>query len=388
MKKSLIALAALAATGAFAKSTVTIDGIFDAGVQQINYKGNTVSGANGNGSSTSQLNFRGSEDLGGGLKANFRVETDWSTMSNFANQGIAANVNNTSLANSINGAAGTFGNGEIRGGLSGGFGSIDAGAVNYNTLGTYLTGQPFGTAIGSGFRTFYINDAQATSSVRAENAVKYVTPAFSGLTASLYYSNKQTSATTVAAASTSKTGLISQPNAFGGMGAYDQIGTQEVGVNYANGPLAASVSSLKQDFVGVSAVGSSLAAAGTTTQTVNTLGANYTMGAAKLMGLYQTNKNNLSTVNNTAYSLSATYTMGAIVLMAQAGQLKNDVNATKSNLTAVGADYNLSKMTAIYLRAESIDDKANAMNAAITPPAIKGTGTTFARTAVGVRIGF
>jgi len=393
MKKSLIALATLAATGAFAQSAVSIDGVFDVGVQQINYKGNTVSGMNGNGSSTSQINFRGSEDLGGGLKANFRVETDWSSMSNLANQGVAASTNvsgtgGANAANSMNGSAGTFGNGEIRGGLSGGFGSIDAGAVNYNTLGSYLAGQPFGTAIGSGFRTFYINDAQGTSQVRAENAVKYVTPDLMGFKASVYYSAKQTSATTVAAAATSKTGLISQPNAFGGMGAYDQVGTQEVGLNYANGPLAASVSSLKQDFVGISAVGSSLAAAGTTTQTVNTLGANYTLGNAKLMGLYQTNKTNTSSVNNTAYSLSGTYTMGAIVLMAQVGQLKNDVNSTKTNLTGVGADYNLSKMTAIYLRAESVDDKAGSVQAALTPAAIKGTGTTWARTAVGLRIGF
>ena len=388
MKKSLIALAALAATGAFAQSSVQIDGIFDAGVQQINYKGNTVSGANGNGSSTSQLNIRGSEDLGGGLKAEFRVETDWSTMSNMANQGVAASTNATTAANSINGAAGTFGNGEIRGGLVGGFGRIDAGAVNYNTLSTYVTGQPFGTAIGSGFRTFYINDAQGTSQVRAENAIKYVSPDVMGFKASLYYSAKQTSAANAAAASTATNGLTNQANAFGGLGAYDQFGTQEVGLNYANGPLAASFSSLKQDFVGIQTPTSSMAAVGSTTRTVNTLGANYTMGAAKLLGLYQTNKTNTSSVNNTAMSLSGTYTMGAVVLMAQVGELKNDVNNTKTKLTGLGADYNLSKMTAIYFRAESIDDKAGAVQAAVTPLQIKGTGTTFARTAVGVRIGF
>ena len=355
---------------------------------------------NGNGSSTSQINFRGSEDLGGGLKANFRVETDWSSMSNLANQGVAASTNvsgtgGANAVNSINGSAGTFGNGEIRGGLSGGFGSIDAGAVNYNTLGSYLAGQPFGTAIGSGFRTFYINDAQGTSQVRAENAVKYVTPDLMGFKASLYYSAKQNSAVNAAAASTATNGLVNQANAFGGLGAYDQIGTQEVGLNYANGPLAASYSSLKQDFVGIQAAGSSMAAVGSTTRTVNTLGANYTMGAAKLMGLYQTNSNGLAraatgAVNTSAMSLSATYTMGAVVLMAQVGELTNTAKAddTKSKFTGIGADYNLSKMTAIYLRAESVDDKANAMNAAITPLQIKGTGTTFARTAVGVRIGF
>jgi predicted porin len=385
----------LAATGAFAQSSVQIDGIMDAGWQSINYKGanNTVNGVNGNGSSTSQLNIRGSEDLGGGMKAEFRVETDWNTVSNLANQGVAASINSTSSANSINGSNTTFGNGEIRVGVAGGFGRVDFGAVNYNTLGSYVTGQPFGTAIGSGFRTMYINDAQTTSQVRAENAIKYVSPSFSGLTVSLYKSNKQDKAQTVAASGSSTTGLISQPNAFGGLGAYDQVGTQELGANYANGPLAASFSQIKQDFRGVSGAGSSLGAAGSTESTINTLGANYTMGAAKLFGLYQTNKNT-GTTNNKVMSISGTYTMGAVVLMAQVGSLENAAGV-KSNLTGLGADYNLSKRTAIYFRNESINDKANAMNAAVNPAAIVGStaaqtgdNAKFGRTAIGVRHAF
>jgi len=144
---------------------------------------------------------------------------------------------------------------------------------------------------------------------------------------------------------------------------------------------------LKQDF--------NLVGTGTTESTVNTFGANYTMGAAKLMGLYQTNTNGLAraasgAVNNSAMSISGTYTMGAVVLMAQLGELTNSAAAadTKSKFTGIGADYNLSKMTAIYLRAESVDDKAGIVQGALTPATIKGAGTTFARTAVGVRIGF
>ncbi len=76
MKKTLVAIAALAATGAFAQSSVTIDGVVDAGYQSVNYKGNTVNGIAGNGSSTSQLNFRGTQDLGGGAKASFLYENE------------------------------------------------------------------------------------------------------------------------------------------------------------------------------------------------------------------------------------------------------------------------------------------------------------------------
>ena len=376
MKKSLIALAALAATASFAQSSVQIDGIFDAGFQAINYKGTKVNGINGNGSSTSQLNIRGTEDLGGGLKADFRVETDWNTVANKANTGAASTA--VTLGQETVAAASSFANGEIRAGLAGGFGRVDLGAVNYNTLGTYVTGQPFGTAIGSGFRTFYVNDAQSTSAVRADNAIKYTTPTFNGLNATLYKSNKQTKAN--ASTATATAAAVQQTSYSTAMGAYDQQGAQEVGVNYANGPIAASFSNLKNDYDGV----------GTSayTQTVNTAAAKYTFGAASLSGLYQTNKKSDNTVDNKAYSISGTYTMGATVLMAQVGELKNNVNSTKSKLWGLGADYNLSKRTALYFRAESIDDKAGSVQAAMTPATIKGTDTKFARTSIGLRHSF
>ena len=111
-------------------------------------------------------------------------------------------------------------------------------------------------------------------------------------------------------------------------------------------------------------------------------------GSIQLSGLYQTNKKSDNTVDNKAYSISGTYTMGATVLMAQVGELKNNVNSTKSKLWGLGADYNLSKRTALYFRAESIDDKAGSVQAAMTPATIKGTDTKFARTSIGLRHSF
>jgi predicted porin len=79
---------------------------------------------------------------------------------------------------------------------------------------------------------------------------------------------------------------------------------------------------------------------------------------------------------------------------AATGELKN-VAGLKSKLVSLGADYNLSKRTAVYFRAESIDDKANAMNAAVNPAAITGVASTagladqkFGRTAIGIRHAF
>jgi predicted porin len=388
MKKTLVAIAALAATGAFAQSTVVIDGIADAGVQRVNYKGNAETGVAGNGSSTSQLNVRVTQDLGAGLKANFRLESDFNAVSTNANTGLASGTNDTNGGKSINSSASTFGNGEVRAGLEGAFGRFDLGSVNYNSLDTFTTGQPFGTAIGSGFRTLYINDTQATSQVRAENAFKYVTPDFMGFKGTLYKSNKQNKPTTGTASTV--TGLTPQPNGFStSMGAYDQQGTTEAGLNYANGPIAASYSSLKNDWADIQALNSSGAAAGTTSQVVNTLGANYTYGPAKFFFLNQSQKTNTASVNKNITTVSATYTMGNYVFMAQTGSAVNKADSDKkSKLTGLGVDYNLSKTTAVYFRNETVTDDAGTVQAAVTPTTIKGTDNKWSRTAVGVRIGF
>ena len=396
-------MAVIATTSAYAQSNVQIDGIFDAGFQQINYKGadNTVKGFNGNGSSTSQLNIRGTEDLGGGLKANFRFESDFNAVSTYANTGLASSTNASIASQSINSVASTFGNGEIRVGLeSNDFGRFDIGSVNYNSLTTYTTGQPFGTAIGSGFRTMYINDVQATSQVRGENAFKFTTPTVNGLQGSIYKSYKQTKATEQTAITSAATnGLMAQANAFStSMGAYDQQGTTEFGLNYANGPIAASISSLKVDVNGVQAIQSTDAAAGSTTSTVTTAAAKYTMGNLAFSILNQTNKTNTSSVNTTASTYSVAYTMGSTVLMAQTGEGKANAgtyNGSKTKLIGIGADYNLSKRTAIYFRAESIDDNARMGNSSVNPNAVANTTAVnaltdqkFGRQAIGLRHAF
>ena len=90
MKKLLIASAALAmvAGTAQAQSSVTVYGVLDIGVSEVKNKTTVqASGAtttdkisntgNGDGSlATSRLGFRGTEDLGGGRKANFQLEYD------------------------------------------------------------------------------------------------------------------------------------------------------------------------------------------------------------------------------------------------------------------------------------------------------------------------
>jgi predicted porin len=368
MKKSLIALAAVAATGAaFAQSSVQIDGVMDAGFQSIDYKGTKVNGFNGNGSTTSQINFRGVSDLGGGLKADFRVESDWNTVSNSANTG--AKKSDGTLANGA-----SFGNGEIRTGLAGGFGKVQFGAINNNTLIANLTGQPFGTAIGSAHGSI-IRSNSAGTAVRSDNSFQYISPVFSGFDVSYLQANAQSKANSA--------------NFSSSLGGYQQAGVKEASVSYTNGPLAARFTNLKQDnsfLTGTTPTyNAGLPNQNTTT---NTLGANYALGDAKVFLWNQSIKADDNTQNSAGTTVSATYTMGATVLMAQAGSVKAKAgtwNGQSSKLSAVGVDYNLSKTTALYGRYESIKDNAHMLAAATT---IDGSGNTRTRLGLGIRTAF
>jgi len=148
-KKTLIALAALSAAASFAQSSVTISGTFDPSVQnqKVTYAGgasvsNNLIGNNGQG--TSQITFKGVEDLGGGLKASFLLENDFNARYDArGNEGTtSAGVNGTNF--------GTSG-GEQYLALEGGFGKIQAGAANTPSLTAQASRQPFSTKIGSGF---------------------------------------------------------------------------------------------------------------------------------------------------------------------------------------------------------------------------------------------
>ena len=90
MKKSLIALAVLAASGAsFAQSSVTVYGIADLWFGSINSAGTSTTQLTSGGVSASRFGLKGSEDLGGGLKANFLLEQGFSVDTGAATTGQA-----------------------------------------------------------------------------------------------------------------------------------------------------------------------------------------------------------------------------------------------------------------------------------------------------------
>jgi predicted porin len=101
MKKLLIASAALAmvAGTAQAQSSVTVYGVIDAGFNSVEDNvGGTVTKVqqirtNGE-ASTSRFGLRGTEDLGGGMKANFVIETTiGNTVGNTLNNSITSSTN-------------------------------------------------------------------------------------------------------------------------------------------------------------------------------------------------------------------------------------------------------------------------------------------------------
>lgn len=98
MKKSLVALAALAATGAFAQSSVTLSGRASMDVSTFEATGSTA-GASADfkrrtriADTASRITFAATEDLGGGLRAGVYCETgiNIDTASNYGQ----ANTNN------------------------------------------------------------------------------------------------------------------------------------------------------------------------------------------------------------------------------------------------------------------------------------------------------
>ncbi len=77
MKKSLIALAALGlfAGAAAAQSSVTLFGLLDVNMRYVKSSGKTLKLLGTDGLNSSRLGVRGTEDLGGGLKAAFWLES-------------------------------------------------------------------------------------------------------------------------------------------------------------------------------------------------------------------------------------------------------------------------------------------------------------------------
>lgn len=293
MKKSLIALAVLAASGAaFAQSTVTLYGVVDAGF--INdASGTKFAGGGVNG--TSRLGFRGTEDLGGGLKAVFQVETG-------LNSG-------KETATSI-GDRGAFV------GLTGNFGTVTLGS-------SVLSPSFFARAATDSSTTNNYGIASFGGATRLDNSVNYTSPNFSGLTIRASMVQKADNGTKAAtdisavfgngpftvAASIADNGKAEGKGSFVGA-AYD-LGMAKVFVNYVKAvgtPAVAAVTGINADNTvspAVVAVVPVAAKAAVVGDTFTGFGVSAPVGAFTLQADYNKSKN--TSVNT--YVLSAQYAL-------------------------------------------------------------------------------
>lgn len=353
MKKSLIALAALASVGiASAQSSVTISGRIDLGHANIKTKAtddgesstskaSTLAGDQ-HGRTTSRLTFSGTEDLGGGLKASFNYET-------------RLNPDATAAAG-LDRTRNMFLN------LSGGFGGVTVGtylnsidsvrgfsAATYSApggdflanhigvVGQFLTqddlvadGVPAATA------TALLAIASNGLSGRSTNSIGYTSPSFGGVTASFGVSKEKTSTDTTAL------------NKVDGM-----IGS----VAYASGPLNARIA------IGQGKASVQTATLGlTSSKTTDTaMAVSYDLGFVAPYIQHESTKLTLGNAGGEALTegnvlktkateIGAKFPMGAFTpyVTMGSGKVKFDGESINTSAFQVGTTYDLSKRTSLY----------------------------------------
>ena len=326
MKKTLIAFAALTAiaSAAQAQSTVTLYGVADAYAGQ---KSTTIGGVkrkqtviDSNGLNTSRFGFRGTEDLGSGLKAIFTMESGL-TIDNGA-----ANANGGGLFSR-----------QAFVGLSGNFGTATLGRqyTAFDALRAATNNSYDATYFATTSRIFTNGVADYAS--RASNSFAYASPVYSGFSGAF-----------VLAGGEDKTAVVkaSRNNSFH--------------VKYANGPLLVGYAYQNEKFNSPNAnfpSGSTMNALAGNTQTgdrtYNLFAGSYDFGVAKITGGYNTAKQERSTPGaangkDKEYQLGVSAPFGAATVAAGYSRSKADNSDRRATGYSLLGTYDLSKRTRLY----------------------------------------
>jgi predicted porin len=329
MKKHLIAAAVAAAVAAPAMAqNVTIYGVLDVGygeskVSNINTVNSTKtkdSGTEGQ-ASGNRIGFRGTEDLGGGLKAGFVVEMSMTPTE--TGSGIGA-TNRQSFVS-----------------LSGSFGEVAIGRFNTLTKVIQDSNTFGGPGFGIGWTTQMIaadnvvtganSEFSGLNAERISNTIQYKTPTFSGFSAAIQLANNTTDASNTAGKASTGKGTI-------------------VGLNYSAGPLALAVASKDIDTRATETNSDR-------TSKHTAFLATYDFGTAKVFFVYNDASNKAEAATLKAkyedYSIGVRVPLGNLALLAQYsdGEYKSAANPSiKTDLKGyqLGAQYSLSKRTTAY----------------------------------------
>jgi predicted porin len=341
MKKSLLALAALGtfAGAAHAQSSVTLYGIIDAGfVYNNNSAGQKLYSTSSGNVQGSRWGLRGTEDLGGGLKALFVLENGFNVFNGRLGQG-----------------GDEFGR-QAYVGLSSQFGTVTLGR-QYDSVVDY-TGA---LEVGSQWGTFYSAHPgdldNMNNSNRVNNGIKYTSANYSGITFGGLYS-------------------------LGGVaGQFNRNQIWSGGIGYAQGPLTlgaayVNVKNPNFSFFGnnatSSATGSNMTGsqvysgyATAKTQQIATAGGAYTFGPATIGATYSNTQ--FKDLGQTGLAGAAGQTLGgtakfhnaeanfkyqltpALLLGVAYDYTKGySVSSQKIHQGVLGVDYFLSKRTDLY----------------------------------------
>ncbi|OGA97393.1 MAG: hypothetical protein A3E79_11640 [Burkholderiales bacterium RIFCSPHIGHO2_12_FULL_61_11] len=310
MKKSLIALAVLAASGAaMAQSSVTLYGRVDAALAGtkttlggVGTRQTGIQDGAGAGLTGSRWGIRGSEDLGGGLKANFMLENRF-------------NVDNGTSSVT------PFFAGSSYVSLSSGFGEVKLGRT-YTPL-FYVRGiAQLNNLWDTAFTpTVGVNGVGGDYAIRGDNSVTYDSPKFGGFKGSAMYAFGENKTATTDASSIAGLNLM-----------------------YANGPVAVAYAHQREETrVGLVNANNKF----------NTLAAAYDFGVAALSAGYNHRKGDapLATAGkDREYSIGVNVPVKAFAFSAGYAHSKyeNGPLTTKGKGFALGAKYSLSKRTTLY----------------------------------------
>jgi predicted porin len=318
MKKSLIALAVLAASGAsFAQSSVTIYGLIDAYVGSnktaTSVPGQTVSNTvlNSGGVDSSRWGIKGSEDLGGGLKANFVLEQGFSI-----DDGSAGKTNNYFTPATAATTASFSRYAYV--GFSGGFGEIKLGK----------TGTAYDDVENSANAVFNSNLSAQTNTFRSSNdytwnpsnSILYATPVFGGFSGEVSYALGENKSVTTG-------------ESAGNVTAFN--------VKYAEGPVLVTLGYQTQKVTG-----------NADAEKFTQLNGAYDFGVAKLQLAYGHVSQN-GTPDTNEYSIGVTAPLStALSVSANVAQSKDDAIGTTAEVKrtgyGLGLSYTLSKRTYVY----------------------------------------
>jgi len=349
MKKHLIAAAVAAAVVApAAMAQVTVYGLIDTSITSTNNVGDPTTGAgtvtsvNSSLLYTNRLGFRGEEDLGGGLKAGFVVESSF----------LSDEESTFSIGNR---GAEVF--------LTGGFGQVRIGKSASSDANVVASGP-----------TNLTNFAAGTAT-RPDNRVQYISPAFSGFTFNLAYA-------TDSADAENETLATKTNNRYGNLG-----------LNYSAGPLRVLVFQASADIETAAVVSPAAAAQDGDVKDTGLL-ASYDFGVAAAQVRYLRTKTSdavNTAIDRKTIALDVTAPLGnGMKLGLGYIDINNDAADTDSKKYSVYLQKDLSKRTALYAAYATVSNDSKAKigatgNTTDRQPVVGENQNTFG---VGIRHSF